>query len=438
MSIAGQQERVSANESTLARNDPGPGMTVGLGLLFALGYGPLLTLFFINLWGRPHYQFFPLAMAGAGFLAWTRLTEAPRPFDPGRPLITFLLVAASWFCLMGATVLWSPWLGGIAAFIGLAGFLWWRGGKPLLRSMLPALLLVLTIIPPPLAADTRLVEQLRVLAVRWSSRLLDVLGVTHALSGNVIELPGQKLLVDEACSGINSVLITLAACLFYGLWRRRSAIHILVCLTSTLSFVLLGNLARITLGAWLRFRYNIDILSGWRHELTGLVLFVGYLAMILSMDQLLVFLTSPTRRHRQPAGPLRQHRQRNRSVAHLHCRRGTPLPASGARERVGRGAQTRWQAGGLPSMTASSPQLPPKEERALAGAVSGCARSGSARGSGPGRCGGICLRVARAGGPWAGVGLSSAFRRTSGAPEIGLARRGHVRHAGANWQLEAA
>ena len=40
------------------------------GVWVALGFAPLLTVFLINLWGRPHYQFFPLALAGAGFLAW--------------------------------------------------------------------------------------------------------------------------------------------------------------------------------------------------------------------------------------------------------------------------------------------------------------------------------------------------------------------------------
>ncbi|MDD1651146.1 MAG: exosortase U, partial [Methylococcaceae bacterium] len=276
-------------------------MTTWLGLLFALGYAPLLTLFFINLWSRPHYQFFPLALVGAGFLAWTRLAEVPRPFEPGRPLFAKLLLAIAFFCLALATVLWSPWLGSIAAWIGLAGAVWGMGGKPLLRAMLPALLLVLTIIPLPLTGDTRLIQQLRVMAVTLSSRLLDVLGVTHALSGNIIELQGQKLLVDEACSGINSALITLAGCLFYGMWQRRSAIHILICLANTLAFVLLGNLARITLGAWLRFNYNIDVLSGRAHELTGLVLFLSYLVMIVSMDQLLVGLTSPSRRRMRSA-----------------------------------------------------------------------------------------------------------------------------------------
>jgi exosortase len=299
-----QLGQVRIENPNLRSSAPRSRLAPGNGLLFALGYAPLLVLFFVNLWGRPHYQFFPLALMGAAFLAWTRRKEVPQPFEPGDRRLTALLLAASFVFLAAATVYWSPWLGGIAALIGLVGLLWWKGGKRLMKAMVPMLLLLLTVIPPPLSADTRLIEHLRVLAVAWSSRLLDILGVTHALSGNVIELPGTKLLVDEACSGINSVLITLAACLFYGLWRRRSAIHILVCLTSSLSFVLLGNLARITLGAWLKFRYSIDILSGQSHEVAGLVLFVSYLMMILSMDQLLVFLTSPSKpRHKRGEAP---------------------------------------------------------------------------------------------------------------------------------------
>ena len=177
--------------------------------------------------------------------------------------------------------------------LGLAGVAWWIGGWKLLRATVPALVLVLTIIPPPLALDAELMLHLRGLAVRWSSRLLDTLGVIHSLSGNVIELPRQKLLVEEACSGINSVLFTLAACLFYLLWRRRSVGRILVCLPCALAGVLLGNVIRITLGAWLEFRQGIDILSGWRHELVGLVLLAMYLALIVSLDELLDFLAHP-------------------------------------------------------------------------------------------------------------------------------------------------
>ena len=269
--------------------------------LLAFGFGPLLAEFFANLWGRPHYQFFPLALAGAGFLAWSRLKELPRPLESGHAAVAAALMGAS-FCLLAAGMaLWSPWLGSLAAVLGLAGVVWWIGGGKLLRAAVPALVLVLTIIPPPLALDTQLMLYLRGLAVRWSSRLLDTLGVIHFVSGNVIELPSRKLLIEEACSGINSVLFTWAACLFYLLWRRRSVRRILVCLPCALAGVLLGNVIRITLGAWLEFHQGIDILSGWRHELVGLVLVAMYLALIVSLDELLDFLTRPM--WAQPAAP---------------------------------------------------------------------------------------------------------------------------------------
>lgn len=275
----------------------------GYGFLFALGYAPLLGLFFLNLWRRPHYQFFPLAILGAVFLAWSRLRDMRRPRVPGERGVGLIFLAGSLLLLLLATVCWSPWLGSLAALTGLVSMLWCRGGRKLLTAMLPALVLLLTIIPPPLSADTRLVQQMRVLAVNGSSSVLDSLGVTHALSGNVIEIPGQRLLVDEACSGINSVLVILACALFYGMWRRRSLIRIVLCLVNALGFVLLGNLARITLGAWLMFRYGIDILTGTAHQLTGLLLFPTYIAIILSMDQLLAYLFSPSRRRRRLPEP---------------------------------------------------------------------------------------------------------------------------------------
>ncbi|MCU0785980.1 MAG: exosortase U [Verrucomicrobia bacterium] len=301
MNVTTGQMQPSASVPPTGPADSNPGLTVTSFLVVALAYVPLLIPFFINLWSRPHYQFFPLALAGALFLAWTCLKETPRPLEPGSPLVNAVLLALSLVLLGAATVLWSPWLGSLAALSGLIAILWRIGGQRLFKSLFPALLLLATIIPPPLAIDVRTVQHLRALAVDWSSLLLDLLRVTHSLSGNVIELPGQKLLVDEACSGNNSLLITLASCLFYGLWRRRPAWHIAVCLVSSLGFVLLGNLTRIVLGASLKFHYGVDILKGWPHELIGLVLFIGYVFLIMSMDQLLVFLSAPSYPQPPPA-----------------------------------------------------------------------------------------------------------------------------------------
>src|SRR5438477_6036554 len=154
--------------------NPKSGLTVRNGVLAALGFAPLLWLFCVNLWARPHYQFFPLALGGAGFLAWIRFKEISQPLQPGRLAIGAGLLSGSFMGLGVATFLWSPWVGSLAALTGLVAVIWLRGGSKLLRAMTPALLLVLIIIPPPLALDTRLAESLRVLAVNWSSHVLDL------------------------------------------------------------------------------------------------------------------------------------------------------------------------------------------------------------------------------------------------------------------------
>ena len=308
---------------------------VSLGLA-ALGFAPLLGLFFIASWDRPAYQFFPLALAGAAALAWRALSLAqPKADDrrsmidggrsklggtegsqssailhppssilasaPGAPSSILsplpLLFAASF---LAANALWSPWLGFVAFLLGLATLLWSLGGKPLLKACVPAFLILLTILPPPLNGDVTLTVWLRTVAVHTSSVLLDWMQVTHAQDGNTLLLPGKTLLVEEACSGINSFILCNALCLFWGLWQRRSPWWFVFALPATSLFVVQGNIIRITAGAAAYYFRHWDLLSGRPHEILGLVLLIGYCLLIWSFDQCLLFLTSS--RHSKPSG----------------------------------------------------------------------------------------------------------------------------------------
>jgi hypothetical protein len=153
--------------------------------LLAFGFAPLLLEFFANLWGRPHYQFFPMALAGAAFLAWSRLKEVTEPCEPGHGALTAALMGMSFCGVAAATALWSPWLASLAAVAGLAGVTWWVGGRERLRAVTPALVLLLTIIPPPLALDTQLI----VTALDRDSRLFGTPeSVFHVEQGRVSRL----------------------------------------------------------------------------------------------------------------------------------------------------------------------------------------------------------------------------------------------------------
>ena len=262
-------------------------------LLCAFGLGPILLAFFQDLWARPQYQFFPLALAGAALLAWQRINA--RQFFP-LPRQRFWTVL--WFGVSLASlgvVYWLPLFGGLALFFCLLALAWLLGGRTLLASLAPSLLILL-ILTPPLGLESEVLRQLRKLAVLGSSTLLDRLSVLHVVAGNVIELPEKTLLVEEACSGINSLLLGMTYCVFYLFWRRRPALWLMVALPATFAFVILGNIVRITLGAALQFFAKVDILSGRAHEAAGLVLVATYILLICSLDRLLDFVT------RKPAG----------------------------------------------------------------------------------------------------------------------------------------
>ena len=269
----------------------------GLVLIGLVGFGPLMAQFFFNLWHFSTYQFFPLAIAGAFVLAQRGCSEAKRPLISGSKRVTIPAIVLVFGLLTVATVMWSPWLGVVAFLFSVIILSWWLGGAELCRALLPSWLMFLTLLPPPLKLDTRLALQLQEWAVSGSSSVLAIIGVPHTLSGSIIDVPDQRLLVEEACSGINSVLFMTSACVFYALWRRRSLLFLIVLYALTIGYVLAGNLLRITSGAFLLVEYRIDLFSGWKHEALGLVLTATYLGFIVAADAIIAKLLTD---HSQP------------------------------------------------------------------------------------------------------------------------------------------
>ena len=59
-----------------------------------------------------------------------------------------------------------------------------------------------------------------------TGEILNWLGVAAVVEGKTIRVANCVLGVEEACSGINSVLFMTSACVFYAMWRRRSLIFL--------------------------------------------------------------------------------------------------------------------------------------------------------------------------------------------------------------------
>jgi exosortase len=262
------------------------------GAVVVLAHLPLLVQHGRQLWLRPHYQFFPLVLLGSLVLAFLRLRDGER-LAPGSPRWSWPLLALAWFVLVLAELLYSSWLAAVAALALLAAALFTLGGGRLLRAALPAWLLLWLAVPPPFELDRSLILGLQSLTARWSSSALDVLGVLHVMAGNVVESSGRRLLVEEACSGVNSLFSVLACTVFFVLLARRPFPWSLTLIAAAIAWVLAANVARVVFVTYASVRWGIDLTSGWRHDALGLLLFALALVLLASTDQLLQFLLKP-------------------------------------------------------------------------------------------------------------------------------------------------
>jgi exosortase len=261
-------------------------------VMLAAAHLPLLLAQVTQLWIRPHYQFFPLIVVSAVVLAAIRARDLGQ-LIPGSPRWSYVLVGCAALVLAAGVVLESSLLGGLALLLNLAALLYGIGGHRLLFSLLPAWALLWLAVPLPLELDRKLILTLQSLTTQWSSQLLDLLGVFHVMAGNVVEVSGRRLLVEEACSGVNSFFVVLACTLFYAFWQRRPAVHTLLLLAAALTWVLAANVVRVTGVTYVTLRWNFDMTIGWRHEVFGFLLFALALLLVWSTDGLLLFLLGP-------------------------------------------------------------------------------------------------------------------------------------------------
>ena len=302
---------------------------LGLGLALVAVYLPHLIAYASNMMRREYYQFLPLAWLGAVVLVWSRRDEWK--LQDGRGGFTgWIAVGGALLTLIGAGILASSWLAVVSILPMVFGLAWCMGGWGTARVTIPALMMFATTIRPPGTIDLAVVSHLRTLAVGVSSRLLDALGIIHVPLSNVLRVPGGDLLVDEACSGVNSLVSIVAVVLFLGLLKRRRPAHLGLLLIWSIGIVILANVGRVTIVTIAFARYKVDLLHGWRHDALGIALYGVSLGLVASLDQL-ILLFEPLFRRRHQSG----------STTSTSGAQGTDLPATTTRPR-------QWTALALP------------------------------------------------------------------------------------------
>ncbi|HEY4232292.1 MAG TPA: exosortase/archaeosortase family protein, partial [Lacipirellulaceae bacterium] len=295
MSVVATHPRIETDAPAVTQQ-PIAGYRLGVwGAILLFAYGPLLWIFFSQQWEKPHYQYFPFVIAAFAWLLWDHYNNGTaRPFGARQPNWTDIaLPQGAGVLLLGAIVLHSPWCAVISLIVFLAAICRAISRARGVTNLWGIWFLLWMIVPLPFSFDQRLTKALQLASSRLSSYVLDWFGIYHLMEGNTLWLQSKPLFVDEACSGIISMLSIVACAVVYAVVKNRTPLHAILLAAVGIGWAAIMNVARISVIALALEWWGIDWSAGASHEMISLVLFLLTFLALLSMDQVLLVCLAP-------------------------------------------------------------------------------------------------------------------------------------------------
>lgn len=151
----------------------------------------------------------------------------------------------------------------------LAGIVWFLWGMPALKWALPAIGFIFFMIPMPYQAETLLSWRLQGFATQLSTAMLRVLGQPAVSEGHVVWVGSERLLIEQACSGLRIFVGVGALAYFWAAVSNRSWIDRLVILASAIPLAIFANSIRITVTGLLYGWFKDADARNQIHDLTG-------------------------------------------------------------------------------------------------------------------------------------------------------------------------
>src|ERR1035438_1509149 len=140
----------------------------------------------------------------------------------------------------------------------------------MVRELVYPLCTLLLMVAPPTFLFARLTLSLQLLASRLGESCLEALGYSVLREGNILELVGIKLSVEEACSGIRSLMAIFFMCVLYNYFFVRGWSMKALILVMAIPIAILGNAVRI-IATGIASQYNPALVSGAAHAAFGYV-----------------------------------------------------------------------------------------------------------------------------------------------------------------------
>ena len=251
-------------------------------------YGPVLVRLVRHWYTDADYSHGFLVPFLSAYLIWQRRNElaqvARRPSNWG-----ILLVLGSLGLLFLGSLGAELFLTRISIIGTICGLIVYFSGWGLLRALAFPLAFLLFAVPIPAVIYNEIVFPLQFIASRFATSCLEMLNLFPIMrEGNVLIMPGMRLEVVEACSGIRSLMSLLALAAGYGYLAEKSVLVRWFLFLAMVPLAIISNGTRVMITALMTNYIGPKAAEGFMHEFSGWVIFVVATALFLGLHSLTV------------------------------------------------------------------------------------------------------------------------------------------------------
>jgi exosortase A len=237
-------------------------------------------------WNEQEYSHGFLVPFISGYLVWAKRdvlrATALRPTSWG---LGVMVVALAVYItgIVGADL----FLQRVSLIPMIAGGALYVVGRPVLRAILFPLAFLLLMIPLPGIIFNSIAFPLQLLAAQLASSLMEACAVPVFREGNVMHLAAASLDVEEACSGIRSLVSLTTLGVLYSYIYYASWIPRLLLVVAVVPIAIAANVFRVTATGLLAHYVSVETALSVFHTVGGWSVFLIAGALLLGVSRLL-------------------------------------------------------------------------------------------------------------------------------------------------------
>lgn len=230
----------------------------------------------------------PLILAIGSWLLLRGWREVSGAASPGSAALALCVLVPA--LLASVVAQWLEWvtIASYGAWVALVATAYAAVGAAVLGRLWFPLCYLLLALPLPRGTTVLLTQDLRLALSDYAVSALDLFHYPVARTGVAIFVERYQLLVEEACSGLNSIISLTAVGLFYTYVKYAASWRYMLIFTFFMFAVAIAaNLVRIILLMLITYHFGNATAESFIHDGIGVVLFAVTLVAMFGLDKLL-------------------------------------------------------------------------------------------------------------------------------------------------------